>query len=84
MIKKCLHRIAVVWCLYGLVRVCILANPLLLRLANLALPQDAILANGGTEAIVATWLLALLTILALVVIVGAIHLFANWFFNTQK
>ncbi len=94
MFKKLLHRITVAWCLYGLVRVCIYANPLVFWVAKMIKPfnyessidpsfNDA-WDSGDIGQIMEVWFFAAIAI-GLVALAGfGIHHFANWFFNTAN
>lgn len=95
MIKKMLHRVTVVWCLYGLVRLCIFVNPLLFRLMKLFMPvyednsayqhiPDEPWNPADPEQILMVWFLVIVAIGIIVGISAAIHHFANWFFSTKK
>jgi len=84
MIKKALHRITVVWCLYGLARFCILINPLLIRLFKLVGLGESFYGLDEWGDIAMMWFLTLCGVAVLVFIGIAIHHFANWFFNTKK
>jgi len=83
MFKKALHRIVVVWCLYGLVRFCIIVNPLLFlvhKTLGIKFQPDTSLAEQTT----ALWIIAVIIIAAAVAASIAVHKFSNWFFNTPK
>lgn len=83
MIKKTLHRIVIVWCIYGLVRVCIWVNPLLFWVANIIDP-DYEWDKADWGEIFALWAITTVLILVVILIFVAIHAFSNWFFNEKK
>jgi len=95
MFKKLLHRITVVWCLYGLVRVCIIANPLAFRLIKIFKPlwddnsrwshlEDEPWNMADPFHIVCVWFWVAVGIVVIMAISAGIHHFANWFFNTAN
>lgn len=81
MAKKMLHRIVVVWCLYGLVRFCIWLNPLVFRVARIL---DSSLDPKDGIAIFMVWFSILVIAFVAVLIFTAIHAFSNWFFNEKE
>jgi len=82
MIKKALHRITVIWCLYGLVRLLMLIDPLLRRLyyhlgwvrADMVKEDQQIL----------PWAITVGLLVGAGVLLISVHFFANWFFNTKS
>ena len=95
MIKKCLHRITVVWCLYGLVRVCIFANPWMFRLAKIIAPvwednsayrslEDVPWSTTDPFQIFVVWFCVCAAAFVVFLILAAIHNFTDWFFSTKN
>ena len=94
MFKKLLHRITVVWCLYGLVRLCILFNPWVFRIAKLIKPfnyESSINPSfneawdsGDIGQIMEVWFFVAIIIVIVALASFGIHHFANWFFNTSN
>ena len=80
MIKKALHRITVIWCLYGLARLLILVHPYLLWLCGKINPN---LCDGSIETSIAVWLILFVVILVIFLAGAGIHHFSNWFFNSD-
>lgn len=80
MIKKILHRITVVWCLYGLVRFLMFVHPYLLWCFAKVDPAFKTDSDGP----VIMWFVTVFGLLILFVLGVAIHQFSNWFFNTTK
>lgn len=96
MIKKTLQRIFVIWCLYGLVRLCIVVNPLVFALARIVygpawddnsrwngiadIPWD----SGSGEQIAVVWVWVVIAVGALALAGYGVHCFSNWFFGTKK
>lgn len=94
MVKKLLHRITVVWCLYGLVRGCILVNPLAFRFVKIFSPlyddnsmyhslPDIPWSVADPVHVLIVWFWVCLCVCVALAIIAGIHHFANWFFNTQ-
>ena len=86
MFKKLLHRVVVVWCLYGLVRLCILVNPLLFMLCRISgLKWNSDTAMDITEPghVLGVWVAFALTAGLLFLLGAAVHAFSNWFFSKQ-
>lgn len=94
MVKKMLHRIVIVWCIYGFVRVCIWANPLLFRVAKIIMPLwwDSLVDPKfdepwnctAPEQILVVWFCVLVIMIVVVLVFAALHAFSNWFFNEKK
>lgn len=84
MFKKALHRIVVVWCLYGLVKLCIFVNPLMFGVWAMVLPKDdpPILGDGGHT--FTLWCGTIIVFATLALAGYGIHRFSDWFFNTSK
>lgn len=94
MIKKALHRITVVWCLYGLVRLCMFVNPLVFRVAKMIKPfwddnsayhsiDNELWNVADPYQIVYVWFFVAVTIGVIALILSGINEFSNWFFNTK-
>lgn len=95
MFKKALHRITVVWCLYGLGRLCIFVNPWVFRVAKIFKPvfednsEYEFLDNipwdsSSIEQNLVLWFAIFLGAFILFFAYCGVHHFANWFFNTEK
>ena len=94
MIKKLLHRITVVWCLYGLIRLCIFANPWVFRIAKMYRPlfYKSRASDNFNESwdiadpyqIIFVWFWVAVALGLVLAACAVIHIFSDWFFNTQK
>jgi len=84
----------VVWCIYGLVRICILANPLAFRFIKIFKPlwddnaqwesiEDIPWDIADPFQIVCVWFWVCIVIGVILAISAGIHHFSNWFFNTE-
>jgi len=84
MFKKALHRVVVIWCLYGLAKVCIFVNPLLFKVWAMISPigYPPILGDGADT--FGVWAISILAVTVLVIVYCGVHRFSNWFFNTGK
>ena len=85
MFKKALHRITVVWCLYGLGRIIMFLNPYVMWVFTKYL--DPTYPEGDLElqivGSVLMWMFVGAGLFSLFIISCGIHAFANWFFNTK-
>lgn len=95
MLKKMLHRVFVIWCLYGLVKLCIFVNPWLFRLAKVIKPvyednsewefiEDVPWNSSSPEQIITLWLFVFVCLFALFLASAILHGFSRWFFNENK
>ena len=80
MIKKALHRITVIWCLYGLARLLILVHPYLLWVFGKA---NSDFLDESIESSIAVWLILLVVVLVIFIAGAGVHHFSNWFFNSD-
>ena len=82
MFKKALHRIVVVWCLYGLVRVGLFVQPYVTWLGGrMGLSNEK---HGALCEELIPWLAIIVGGVVLLSVCMGIHAFSNWFFNTPK
>ena len=79
MLKKILRMITVTWCLYGVVRLCILVNPLVFRVAKLIKP---LWNQTDNFHIFIVWTTVLVVVVLAIIFYGVIQLFFDWVFNT--
>ena len=85
MIKKALHRITVIWCLYGLACIITFIHPQLLWVFAKIGPEFA---PSHPEYNIVTasaimWFTIIIGGLMLFIAGAAIHHFSNWFFNSD-
>ncbi len=95
MVGKMFRRIVIVWCIYGLVRICVFLNPWLFRLCKIIKPHFEDNSKwstipsiewdcASTLQILAVWIITLIVALIGFLIVLAIHSFSGWFFNEEE
>ena len=93
-IMKLLRRAMVVWCVYGIVKLCILVNPLLFWVAGKVTPyyydrsmypslKSVTWDSSSPEQIVCVWLIALLGAIVAGIVVCGIHYAAKAIFNER-
>ena len=82
-LPKILRRGIVLWCLYGLARLAILVNPLVLAFGVWV---DGYFPNPSStaESNVGGWLLVIIGLAVLCVVSFAVHKFSTWLFNEKK
>lgn len=78
LLPKVLRRLIVVWCVYGLARLCILVNPLVVRLAELMFDWEISSAD-----VAGTWVLLAIASGTCVFLCVLLHRFAAWLFNEK-
>lgn len=81
-LAKVLRRVIVLWCVYGLVRICVWANPFVMKLAKLVFAEDFVYNPGASTA--GIWFLLILALGGIVLAIYALHCFAAWLFNEKK
>lgn len=79
MFKKALHRIVVIWCLYGLVRVLMFVHPHLLWCFAKVDPAF----KNDSDGPYIMWVATVFGLFFLFLLGLLIHAFSNWFFNTK-
>lgn len=84
MIKKALHRITILWCLYGLVRICIWVNPWVFKVWAIVLPKHDPPIADDAERTVVLWVSSIVVFAVLALAYTGVHYLANWFFNTSN
>ena len=86
--KKLLHRIIVIWCLYGLGRLCIFVNPLLFRFAPLLGswsndPTDT-WDSSRPDQIFLVWIVAFGALGTIFLAYLGVRAFADWLFSSSN
>ena len=84
MIKRILHRVVILWCLCGLVKLCIFLNPLVFFVWTMVLPANDPPVLGNTEHVAILWLSSIIAFGVFAFACWALHLFSDWFFGTKK
>ena len=93
-IMKLLRRAMMVWCVYGIVKLCILVNPLLFWVAGKVRPyyydrsmyssfKSVTWDSSSPEQIVYVWFIALLGAIVAGIVVCGIHYAAKAIFNER-
>jgi len=83
MFRKLLRRIAILWCLYGLVKVCIFVNPWLFCVAKMIKPYEPWDSTSAFQ-ISLVWAVVLFALGIAGIICCVIHYLSEWFFGETE
>jgi hypothetical protein len=81
-LAKVLRRAVVLWCVYGLVQVGILVNPMVAGIGNFLAAEDA--AGHPVQCNILGWVICFGALVIVGVACTAIHKFSTWLFNERK
>lgn len=81
---KILRRVIVLWCLYGLVRLVLLAHPHVVRLALVIRAGCPDYGSSRGDAVITTWILLLSGTVLFAGATYVVHVFSRWLFNERK
>lgn len=84
MIAKLVRRLIIIWCLWGVIRLCIFMHPFLMGVAKRADPNYFVRSPASVEDGAIVWFILLLGAIVVVVIVAAIHCFSSWLFKENE
>lgn len=80
-LPKILRRGIIAWCLYGMAQLCMLGNPLMLRLGNFVC-RDCDCSQVAHS--IGGWIIAIGAAIVIVALFALVHAFSAWLFNEDK